>query len=386
MELAGRVYDVITRPENTAVLPERTRRVIPGGDDEVGYWRRVIRMAAMCHDVGHLPFSHAAEHELLPDGWDHERLSVELIRSPEMNEIWAGQRPPLNPDDIAKLAVGAKKIRHLESNGKKVVFTDWERLLSDVIVGDAFGVDRMDYLLRDSHHAGVPYGRFDHFRLIDTLRILPSGTEGSEQPSLGVEQGGLHTAEGLLLARYFMYSQVYMHPVRRIYDIHLKDFLLAWLPGGRFSTDIAQHLLMTDNEATSAMYSMARSGDEPLRTLAVRIIQRQHFREVYRRSADDLQVHPAPGLAIYEAACSRYGAEKVRWDFYNKADAKQDFPILMRSGEISSSLRESVVLNQIPPVQTDYVFVDLAHRLDAVDWLRREKLQLLEAAVPKEEG
>ena len=41
-------------------------------------------------------------------------------------------------------------------------------------MGDAFGVDRMDYLLRDSHHAGVAYGRFDHYRLIDTLRILPA--------------------------------------------------------------------------------------------------------------------------------------------------------------------------------------------------------------------
>ncbi len=47
--------------------------------------------------------------------------------------------------------------------------------MSEIIVGDAFGVDRMDYLLRDSHHAGVAYGKFDHFRLIDTLRILPKG-------------------------------------------------------------------------------------------------------------------------------------------------------------------------------------------------------------------
>ena len=85
MELAGRVFDVITRPEN--LRHDSVRGLIPKGD-ELPYWRRVLRMAALCHDVGHLPFSHAAEKELLPEGWDHERLTLEIIRSVEMKEIW----------------------------------------------------------------------------------------------------------------------------------------------------------------------------------------------------------------------------------------------------------------------------------------------------------
>ena len=92
-------------------------------------------------------------------------------------------------------------------------FSDWEALLSEIIIGDAFGVDRMDYLLRDSHHTGVAYGKFDHYRLIDTIRILPpppSGEEGdSNEPALGVEEGGIHSSEALMLARHFMYKQVY---------------------------------------------------------------------------------------------------------------------------------------------------------------------------------
>ena len=92
----------------------------------------------------------------------------------------------------------------------------------------------MDYLLRDSYHAGVAYGRFDHFRLIDTLRIIPSESDRAVAASkLGVEAGGLHSAEALLLARYYMYSQVYCHPIRRIYDIHLQDFLASDLAGGK---------------------------------------------------------------------------------------------------------------------------------------------------------
>ena len=232
MELAGRVYDVITNPDN---VNDQIRRLLPQvtTEDTRRYWRRVLRMAALCHDLGHLPFSHAAEKELLPKGWDHERLTAEIIQSPELKEIWNSVTPPLRPDDIVKLALGPK-----EAVG--FTFSDWETILSEVIVGDAFGVDRMDYLLRDSHHIGVAYGNFDRYRLIDTLRILtapPMGDgDNSQEPALGVEEGGLHSAEALMIARYFMYSQVYFHPIRRIYDIHLKDFLTAWLPNGGFDT------------------------------------------------------------------------------------------------------------------------------------------------------
>lgn len=66
----------------------------------------------------------------------------------------------------------------------------------------------MDYLLRDSLHTGVAYGRFDHHRLIDTLRILPDppGGPGDDEagvraPGLGIEYGGVESAEALLLAR-----------------------------------------------------------------------------------------------------------------------------------------------------------------------------------------
>jgi HD superfamily phosphohydrolase len=288
MELAGRVFDIVTNPEFVTdeirqLLPEITR------DDQRRYWRRVIRMAALCHDIGHLPFSHAAEDELLPNGWNHERLTMEIIRSCEMKKIWEKMTPPLRVDDIVKLAVGPKKANDSH-------FPDWEAILSEIIVGDAFGVDRMDYLLRDSHNTGVAYGKFDHYRLIDTLRILPSppspDESNSKEPMLGVEEGGLQSAEALLLARYFMFSQVYYHSARRIYDIHLKDFLSSWLPSGKFLTDIEKHLAMTDNEITSALLEaacdMTKAGHEHAR----RIVRREHFRVLYQRNPDDVAKNP----------------------------------------------------------------------------------------------
>ena len=127
----------------------------------------------------------------------------------------------------------------------------------------------MDYLLRDSYHAGVAYGRFDHYRLVDTLRILPSSqsdhSEKSREPSLGVKLGGIQSAEAMMLARYLMYAQVYFHPVRRIYDIHLTDFLRDWLDNGVFPTDLGEFLRMSDIEVTAALRrAMLGPGRAPL--------------------------------------------------------------------------------------------------------------------------
>ena len=86
------------------------------------------------------------------------RMTRELILSPAVWEIWATMDPSINSDSIVKLALGPKKANDLK-------FSDWESLLAEIIVGNAFGVDRMGYLLRDSLHTGVAYGRFDHFIL-----------------------------------------------------------------------------------------------------------------------------------------------------------------------------------------------------------------------------
>lgn len=373
MELAGRVFDIVTNDPN---IHSKVKELIPeiNEKDKLGYWRRVLRMASLCHDLGHLPFSHAAEKELLPEGWDHERLTIEIIRSADMKKIWEQMTPPLRPEDIIKLAVGPKKF-------KDATFTDWEAILSEIIVGDAFGVDRIDYLLRDSHHAGVAYGRFDHYRLIDTLRILPksSGEDyGSIEPVLGVEEGGLHSAEALLLARYFMYTQMYFHPVRRIYDIHLKDFLLEWLTGGKFPTDIEDHLKLTDNEVLAALLDAARdiskNGHDPAR----RIVKREHYRKLYEKNPEDMRINPEAGRLIYDALRSEYGEEAVRRDPYTAKNSAIEFPVLRTDGRIFSSYDLSETMQRLPIAAFEYIFIrpDLVKEAD--EWLKKNITHIIE--------
>lgn len=296
MELASKVFDVVTDPRN---VHPRIRSLIPelsSPPEVLGYWRGVVRMAALCHDLGHLPFSHAAEKDLLPEGWDHERITVDIIKGDAMREIWEAMTPPLRADEIAKIAVGQKTLR-------TETFTDWETILSEIIVGDAFGVDRMDYLLRDSLHTGVAYGRFDHHRLIDTLRILPGYDENHQEPSIGVEEGGVHSAQALLLARYFMYSQVYFHPIRRIYDKHLIDFLSNWLPQGNFPTSGNALMKYTDVCVMQAIFDALENGDE----IAKRIVERKHLS--LNASTSRLSIRP---IILTEANASSQGAPYTR--------------------------------------------------------------------------
>ncbi len=374
MELAGRVFDVVTNPANvTDEIRDLIKDISHTGN--LSYWRRVVRMAALCHDIGHLPFSHAAEKELLPAGNSHEDISRALILSDEMKDIWNSMTGPLRPEDVAKLALGPKE-------EKELGFSTWEAILSEIIVGDAFGVDRIDYLLRDAHHCGVPYGKFDHYRLIDTLRILPASPAGDEieggEPTLGVEHGGIHTAEALLLARYFMYSQVYFHPVRRIYDTHLKDFLVEWLPGGRFSTDIEKHLSLTDNEVWSAILNVARTADAVEHVHAKRIVERDHFKRLYSRDPSDVSVTLNPGQRIFEAAKQEFGEESVRYDSYSQKSDPKEFPVRMGDWRIASSTSISETLQRLPVAKFEYVYVDAKVENRAKTWLKKNRQAILE--------
>ena len=375
MELAGRIYDAVTVPSRSngfvfQALPELRE------GEERSYWRRVVRMAGLCHDLGHLPFSHAAEHELLPEGWSHERLTYEIIRSKEMTEVLSSGRPPVDSEDVARIAVGQK-------HWIEKALTPMETILSEIIGGDALGADRMDYLLRDSLHAGVAYGRFDYHRLIGTLRILPSFSldeEDKGRPMLGVEWGGIQSAEALLMARYFMFSQVYFHKIRMIYDLHLIDFLKDWLPGGRFKTDIESHLKFTDSEIIAAIREAGYDEGMDGHKWAHRLANRKHFRVLDPGRPQETTQNPRMAEAVCRAAQDEFGADSARAAHPSSQESKLEFPVLMENEELQSSLAVSQVFASLPVPTPGYVYVDERIFKEAQIWLTKHRAHIIKEA------
>jgi HD superfamily phosphohydrolase len=193
-------------------------------DDSVRRARRLVRLAALLHDVGHGPFSHVAE-ELMPtkagnERWTHEDYSAEVIRK-ELADVIDRHRAndfQIRADEIANFLLGAPEA------GRDLA---WRPLVSGQL--DA---DRMDYLLRDSHHIGVEYGHYGWRRLLNTIVALPGDDQAAFR--IGVEEGGWNAAESLVIARYMMFSQVYYHKTRVILDHHVGKALAEILPGGTF--------------------------------------------------------------------------------------------------------------------------------------------------------
>lgn len=230
--------------------------------------QQLIRLAGLLHDIGHSPFSHASE-ELFPENeggrkFKHEQYSAAIVRAHLKDVI---ENHPLNTANYGFKAEDIAAVLEGSTNAKQRLF--WR----DLIDGQ-MDADRMDYLLRDSYHSGVQYGKFDLNRISNTI-VAIRGT-GGRAPRLGFSEGGLHAAEGLVLARYFMFTQVYFHKTRVAYDIHLKGALSDILPGGKFPRPITGELdqfLNWDDWKVLGELSAGRGGEH-----GKRLVDRNHFR------------------------------------------------------------------------------------------------------------
>ena len=292
MDLAGRIYD--------AVAP-KSRDLLPTGDR--ARERRLVRAAALLHDIGHAPFSHSAE-QLFEEDIDHEAMTARLLGTEEIHRVFEEHGDGVTASEVLELFDEPEAPRR--------------RLLAKIVSGE-LDVDKMDYLLRDSLYCGVRYGSYlDLDRLIETL--LPIEDPDRQAPGDWVSKRAACTpSRPLVMARYYMFTQVYFNVVGKAFELHFNEWLNQ--EGIRWAVDPDRFLEQDD---ISTMIDMRRSANEHARF----VVERRHYdlafqsrehlsreeTERLRGLIDEIESEIAPGRLLVSRAAKdphRFESDRV---------------------------------------------------------------------------
>ena len=280
--------------------------------------------AAFLHDLGHGPLSHLFE-DALPQGPSHETWTVRLILDPAsaVFRILAETDPAL-PTRVADLILGRHPLAFLSST-----------------VSGTFDVDRCDYLLRDAHFTGVSYGTFDLDWLVRSLRFGHSAEAGGAPPLAIDGVKGLPAIESFVLARLFMFQQVYFHKASRASEWHFSRILarirqllldgerIEPMPRGIESllrdgeTSVTDYLALDDKVLWSALASWRTSRVAILRDLCERLYSRRLFKTLELFGADRT---PERYRELIEVIRGRARAHGLDSDYYVGLDEAVDVP------------------------------------------------------------
>ncbi len=193
----------------TTLLADREalRDVDPGEVD-------IVRAAALLHDLGHYPFSHALEEIGAPH---HEEVARPLITGGAISEILRSALGGDAPERIIALVRG-RSTSPLQG-----------------LISGSLDLDKLDYLRRDAFMCGVPYGEIDVDRLLNAIAVVPDPDTG--KLTIGVAEKALSALESLLFAKYQMYRNVYWHHTVRSATAIYKRVVSDALSGGALRPD-----------------------------------------------------------------------------------------------------------------------------------------------------
>src|ERR1700704_135391 len=276
--------------------------------------RAAARAAALLHDVGHGPFSHAMEKVL---GVHHEKLTMLAVTSKEtgLGSALRSYSAEL-PARVASIIEGTFKPAALAQ-----------------LVSSQLDVDRMDYLLRDSLMTGAKYGLYDLEWIINALQIDEQGDR------IYVAARGVYAVEEYLQARYYMFRQVYFHRTLRSAEAVLKSAWRralelveqgepVWCAQGtsfekilhRQALSITEHLEMDDSDVIFHMKQWQNSNDAVLKDLSQRFVDRRLFKAI------DLDMPEAERQEFLEAARDVVVKGGFMPEYYFIEDRASDVP------------------------------------------------------------
>jgi hypothetical protein len=282
-------------------------------DQSLPFWQRLtserardVIAAALLHDVGHGPLSHLFE-DAMPGGERHERWTTRIIldESTELSAVLRRDDPGL-PRRVAELVEGRHELRYLAN-----------------LVSGTFDADRCDYLLRDAHSTGVTYGSFDLDWLLRSLRLEPVGATGNA-PGLAIDgMKGITAIESFLLARLFMFQQVYFHKSTRAAEGMVRSILrraVELLSGGERlparlaalesaasgrSPTLGEYLDLDDNVLLGAIHAWEHAKDPVLSDLCKRLRSRALFKTIELDGVESESSAEAALAVATEAANAR---------------------------------------------------------------------------------
>jgi hypothetical protein len=275
--------------------------------------RLAVTLAALLHDIGHYPFSHALEEA----GFlSHETQGASRLREGELRARLADLGGAGLAEEIASLIRGAS-----------------ESPLQGLISG-SLDLDKIDYLCRDSRMCGVPYGTVDVDRLLASLTLVESDDGRRE---IGVQEKGISALESLLFSKYQMYRNVYWHHAVRSATCMFKR---AARGAVRRGTVTAQGVADLTDESFMQLLESRDSGKLPAAIRARRLYKRAldlPASEVTARPEAWIAEDPDLVERVEDAVAAEVGLspEELLLDFPAREDMLSvDLPLRLRDGSV----------------------------------------------------
>lgn len=274
--------------------------------------RPVGAVAALLHDVGHGPFSHASEKFLHGGRFNHEDMAQDIIRSRPVRDILQGNR--IDPQLICDIL--AHKVPK-------------DMLFVSQLISSQLDADRLDYLMRDALFTGVSYGKIDVRRIANSLSIWGSPEpKPSLEGTIVVSKKGVEAVEDYLLGRHHMYRRVYHHKtIRCMENMLINTFRLASaLPHAHpmreyMAKKITPEMMLSldDYACHSAICGWRGSQHKILSDLSGRLIERRLLKA--RLSAKDTMIRL--GLNKMDSIRGAFKRRGLDFDHYFIQDSEE---------------------------------------------------------------